>query len=152
LMLAAVLTTTPVVAAETPLARFVAPPATAGELDPLLNRVLASIRLADPFDPEDDERLLRRLRDAAVETLATEGYFSAKVTAEKDSENRARYVLRVDPGPRAHVTAADIRLHGGIESQPARMQELRAGWQLAVGQPFTQAAWSSAKTRLLARV
>jgi translocation and assembly module TamA len=151
-MLAAVFTTAPVAAAETPLARFVAPPATAGDLDPLLKRVLDSVRLTDPFDPEDDERLLRRLRDASVETLATEGYFSAKVTAEKDPESRARYVLRVDPGPRAHVTAADIRLHGGIESQPARMQEIRAAWELAVGQPFTQAAWSSAKSRLLARV
>jgi translocation and assembly module TamA len=151
-MLAAVLATTPAVAAETPLARFVAPPAAAAELDPLLARVLESIKLADPFDPEDDERLLRRLRDAATDTLATEGYFSAKVTAEKDPDNRARYVLRVDPGPRARVVAAGIRLHGGIEAQPARVQELLASWELPLGQPFRDAVWSTAKTRLLARV
>jgi translocation and assembly module TamA len=152
LMLAAALATTSAVAAETPVARFVAPPATAAELDPLLKRVLDSIKLADPFDPEDDERLLRRLRNTAIDTLATEGYFSAKVTAEKDPDSRARYVLRVDPGPRANVAAADIRLHGGIDAQPARVQELVAGWELPVGQPFRDAAWSNAKTRLLARV
>jgi len=39
---------------------------------PLLARVLESIKLADPFDPEDDERLLRRLRDATIVTLSTE--------------------------------------------------------------------------------
>jgi translocation and assembly module TamA len=152
LMFAAALATTSAVAAEAPLARFVAPPATKSELDPLFARVLDSIRLADPFDTEDDERLLRRLRDGAIDSLATEGYFSAKVTADTDPENRARYVLRVDPGPRARVVAADIRLHGGIEDQPARMQELLGGWELPVGQPFRDPAWSAAKTRLLARV
>lgn len=152
LILAAVLSTSPVLAAETPLARFVAPPGAAGELDPLLNRVLESIKLADPFDPEDDERLLRRLRDAAVDTLATQGYFSAKVTADKDPDNKARYVLHVDPGPRARVAAADIRLKGGIEGQPARVKELVSAWELPVGQPFRDAVWSTAKTRLLARV
>ncbi|HUL65933.1 MAG TPA: BamA/TamA family outer membrane protein [Burkholderiaceae bacterium] len=151
-MIAAALMASPAVAAETPIARFVVPPAAAEELDPLLKRVVESLRLADPFDPEDDERLLRRLRDAATETLATEGYFSAKVTAERDSEKQARYTLRVDPGPRATVVAVDIRLEGGIEAQPARMQEVRAAWDLAVGQPFREGAWSTAKTRLLARV
>ena len=152
LLLAAVLATTPAVAAEIALARFVAPPAASAELDPLLARVLDSIRLADPFDPEDDERLLRRLRDATINTLATEGYFSAKVTAEKDSDGKARYVLRVDPGPRAKVVAADIRLRGGIEEQPARVQEVLAGWELPIGQPFRDTIWSNSKTRLLARV
>jgi translocation and assembly module TamA len=139
-MLAAALMAFPAVAAETPIARFVVPPATAEELDPLLKRVIESLRLADPFDPEDDERLLRRLRDAATETLATEGYFSAKVTAEKDPENHARYVLRVDPGPRATVVDVDIQLEGGIE------------WDLPVGQPFRASTWSTAKARLIARV
>ncbi len=147
-----VLATTQAVAADQPVARFVTTPATAGELDPLLTRVVESLRLADPFDPEDDERLLRRLRDAALGALATEGYFSARVTAEKDPENRARYILQVDPGMRAHVVEAQIRLHGGIEAQPARIQELLAGWELPVGQPFRDAVWSTAKTRLLARV
>jgi translocation and assembly module TamA len=151
-MLASILATTAAEAADTPVARFVAPPATATELDPLLARVLDSIKLADPFDPEDDERLLRRLRDAAIDTLATEGYFSAKVTAERDPDQHARYILRVDPGPRAHVVAADIRLRGGIEAQPARIHELLAAWELPVGKPFRDALWSTAKTRLLARV
>jgi translocation and assembly module TamA len=151
-MLAAVLATTPAGAAEMPLARFVAPPAAAAELDPLLKRVLESIKLADPFDPEDDERLLRRLRDATIDTLATEGYFSAKVTAEKDADTKARYVLRVDPGPRAKIASLDIRLRGGIQEQPARVQEVLGTWELPVGQPFRDTVWSSSKSRLLARV
>lgn len=151
-MFAAVLAATPAAAAEAPLARFATPAGSPAELDPLLARVLDTTKLADPADQEDDERLLRRLRDAAVDALATEGYFAAHVTAEKDPESKARYVLRVDPGPRAKVVAADIRLKGGIEEQPARIQELLAGWELPVGQPFRDAIWSTAKTRLLARV
>lgn len=144
--------TGPAAAAELPLARFVVPPRPAQDLDPLLERVVQSLRLADAFDPEDDERLLRRLRDDALDVLATEGYFSATVAAERDGEQRARYILRVDPGPRARVGAVDVRLRGGIEQQPARMQELTAGWDLPVGQPFRDAAWSTAKARLLANV
>jgi len=151
-MLAVVLTTSPAVGAEKPLARFVAPPAAAAELDPLLKRVLESLRLGDPFDTEDDERLLRRLHISATEALATEGYFSATVTAEQDPEDRARYVLKVDPGPRATVAAVEIRLHGAIEEQPARIEEIKAAWDLPIGRPFRDAAWSTAKTQLLAQV
>lgn len=142
----------PTAAAELPPARFVVPDAVPKEIEPLLDRVLQSARLADPFDPEDDERLLRRLRDAALDALATEGYFSARIAAERDAEQRARYALRVDLGPRAHVRTVDLRLRGGIEAQPARVQELRAGWELPAGAPFRDPVWSAAKTRLLAGV
>jgi translocation and assembly module TamA len=139
-------------AAELPPARFVLAEAASVELEPLLERVLQSARLADPFDPEDDERLLRRLRDAAIDALATEGHFSARIAVEPDAQQRARYVLRVEPGPRARVAAVDIRLRGGIEAQPARIQQLLADWELAVGAPFRDSVWSAAKTRLLAQV
>lgn len=139
-------------AAELPLARFAVPPPLDQELAPLLQRVLQSTRLADPFDPEDDERLLRRLRDAALDVLATEGYFSARIAAATDAERSARYVLNIDPGPRVYVRSVDIRLRGGIEAQPQRMRELLAAWELPVGAPFRDAVWSAAKTRLLARI
>lgn len=142
----------PTGAAELPPARFIVPEAAAKDLEPLLERVLESARLADPFDPEDDERLLRRLRDAAIDALATEGYFSARIAVEVDAEKRARYALRVDPGARAIVRSVDIRLRGGIEAQPARIRELVAEWELPAGQPFRDSVWSAAKTRLVARV
>ncbi|MCX8006016.1 MAG: BamA/TamA family outer membrane protein, partial [Burkholderiaceae bacterium] len=139
-------------AAQLPPARFVLAEEAGPEIEPLLTRVLDSAQLADPLDPEDDERLLRRLRDAALEALATEGYFEARIAVERDADQRARYALRVTLGPRAHVVAVDLRLRGGIEAQPARMRELRAEWELPVGAPFRDAVWSAAKTRLLSRI
>jgi len=61
-------------------------------------------------------------------------------------------VLKVDPGPRATVAAVEIRLHGAIEEQPARIEEIKAAWDLPIGRPFRDAAWSTAKTHLLAQV
>ncbi|MCX7902789.1 MAG: hypothetical protein N2483_11030, partial [Burkholderiaceae bacterium] len=110
-------------AAQLPPARFVLAEDAGPEIEPLLARVLDSAQLADSFDPEDDERLLRRLRDAALEALATEGYFEARIAVERDADQRARYALRVTLGPRAHVVAVDLRLRGGIEAQPARIRE-----------------------------
>lgn len=151
-IIVAALFATPAVAADLPLARFATPAEAAAELDPLLARVLQSIRLTDPFDPEDDERLLRRLRGAALDALATEGFFSARITADKDEQSRARYVLHVDPGPQARVASAEIRLHGAIETQPARIQELVSQWELPVGAAFRDAVWSKAKAKLLEKV
>ncbi|HEU0204362.1 MAG TPA: BamA/TamA family outer membrane protein [Burkholderiaceae bacterium] len=141
-----------VAAAELPLARFVAPEAEAKELEPVFELVLARTRLPATPDPEDDERLLRRLRDRALEVLQTEGYFTAQITAEPDREQRARYVLRVSPGPRAQIADVDLKLTGGIEAQPRRIAELVKSWELNKGQPFRDREWSTAKTRLLARV
>jgi len=132
------------VAAEIPLARLVAPPAASAELDPLLARVLESIKLADPFDLKTMSGCCAGCGDATIVTLSTEGYFSAKVTAEKDTDGKARYVLRIDPGPRAKVVAAEIRLRGGIEEQPRG-----AGTSGRVGiagrSPFRDAIWSSSR-------
>jgi len=150
--IAAAVLAAPAAAADAPLARFVTPADAAAELKPLLDRVQQSIHFADSADPEDDERLLRRMRDAAVDALATEGYFSAKITADNDPESQTRYILRVDPGPRARVVKADIRLHGEIETQPARIQELIASWALPVGKTFRDADWSKAKATLLSQV
>lgn len=139
-----------------PLARFVPAADAVREavepLQPLLGRVIESESGVDPADIEDDERLLRRLRAAAVDVLATEGYFSPVITAAVDADGRARYVLRLDPGPRTRVRQVEIKLTGPIEQQPERVRELIEGWQLDVGQPFRDPQWSTAKGRLLARV
>lgn len=135
------------------LARFMVTPADlAGELTPLFERILEGTRLTDPTDPEDDERLLRRLRNATLEGLTTEGFFAPRLAVEVDPEKKTRYVLRVEPGERAQVADVQLVLRGGIESQPQRVAELIAGWELAAGKPFRDAQWSAAKTRLLARV
>ncbi len=138
--------------AELPLARFAVPDGAPAELVPLLARVVDAARLSEGVDPEDDERLLRRLRRSAIEVLATEGYFSPQVTVGDDGERRARYLLRVEPGLRTRVRAIDITLRGPIEQRPERIRELLDGWELDVGAEFRDSAWSAAKARLLARV
>lgn len=137
------------------LARFDAPgaPAEVSEaLAKLLEARQSIVAIEDDLDAADEERRLRRLREDAIATLATEGYFAPQVRIEADRDERARYLLRIDPGPRAHVGKVDLVLRGAIEAQPQRIAELRAAWELPVGAPFRDAVWSTAKSRLLARV
>ncbi|HEX7156023.1 MAG TPA: BamA/TamA family outer membrane protein [Burkholderiaceae bacterium] len=137
-----------------PLARFVLPEGVSG-LQPLLERVIETGRFDEPFAPgdaEDEESALRRVRQTAAEVLRTEGYFDAKLTVEADSDGRARYRIRVEPGTPAKVTAVELSFRGTIESRPQRIEELRRSWEMPVGRRFRDTDWSSAKTRLLQRL
>lgn len=137
------------------LARFDAPGAPAEVNEALVKLLEARQRIvaieADP-DAADEERRLRRLREDALATLSTEGYFAPSVRVEADRDESARYVLRIELGPRARVGKLDLVLRGAIEAQPQRIAELRAAWELPVGAPFRDSVWSTAKSRLLARV
>lgn len=145
----------PIGAQQRPLARFDVPDAPA-EVYVALERVLESRRRFTvtelEVDREDDERLLRRLQELALPALATEGYFSARFRVEPSADEAARYVLRVELGPRATVRQVDLVFKGGIEQQPQRMAELRRAWELPAGAPFRDSLWGSAKSRLLSRV
>lgn len=142
-------------AQERVLARFDAPGAPA-EVGAALAKVLeARTRtnvIETDIDAADEERRLRRLQDDALAALATEGYFAPRIAVERDRDEQARYLLRVETGPRTHVGHVDLVLRGAIESQPARIAELRSGWELPVGAPFRDPLWSTAKSRLLSRV
>ena len=137
------------------LARFDAPGAPA-EVNEALAKLLEArqsiVAIEADLDAADEERRLRRLREDALAALASEGYFAPDVRIEADREERARYLLRIDPGPRVHIGKVDLVLRGAIESQPQRIAELRAAWELPVGAPFRDSVWSTAKSRLLARV
>jgi translocation and assembly module TamA len=140
---------TPVAA---PLARFevtAKPPAEAAKL---LDQVLADADPGRPIDREEEERRLRRLRRQTIEVLATEGYFTPTVTVTADDSGPARYVLQLDLGPRTRVTEVVIEFAGELAQRTDSIEQLRAGWELPVGQPFRDEAWSTAKTRLLNRV
>lgn len=157
LMLAALLLGLAVAAhgAGRPLARFQTAPGTPEALEPLLARALASIESdagSEAVDAEEDERLLRRLRAATTEVLATEGYFSPRIESAPDPTAQARHLLEVDPGRRAAVSSVDLEFSGAIEHDIARLAQLRAGWTFGVGRPFRDQDWSSAKTRLLNQV
>lgn len=139
-------------AAQPPLARFelaTQPPAETGQL---LDRVLRDAADDPSMDREDDERTLRRLRSDSIDVLATEGYFAPVVTVGTDDSGQARYVIRLDLGPRTLVTEVVLEFSGELAAQPERVEQLKAAWELPVGQPFRDARWSAAKSRLLNQI
>jgi translocation and assembly module TamA len=136
-------------AGDLPLVRVDAGEAAPRELSELLAKVVRSVEPSESSDAAEDERMLRRLRFNALEALATEGYFSPQIAVEPDATQKARQVLRVDPGPRAQVVEVRLRFTGAIESDAPRVRQLESDWELAVGKPFRDPSWSEAKTKLL---
>jgi translocation and assembly module TamA len=117
----------------------------------LLERGLSLMRWRD--DPDMNAERLRRLVDdsanEAREAVATEGYFSARVTSSIDSSTEPWVVhLKVEPGERSRVAEVDIRFSGPItadgEARPI-LARVRQNWALRRGQPFRQEDWESAK-------
>ena len=135
-----------------PLARFEVSARPPTETSRLLDQVLSDATDGTTLDREDEERILRRLRRQTLDVLATEGFFTPTMTVSADESGRARYVLGLDLGARTLVTEVTIELTGELAQQPQRAEQLRAGWELPVGQPFRDSAWSAAKTRLLNRI
>ncbi|MGE5339099.1 MAG: autotransporter assembly complex protein TamA [Gemmatimonadota bacterium] len=141
------------VAAERPLARFAVAETAPTEVSALLDRVLqSSASEAGAVDREEEERLLRRLRAETIDVLSTEGYFAPKITIEPDAGGNARYLVKLELGPRTLVTEVQIDFTGAITNQPERERRLRSGWELPVGEPFRDSKWSNAKSQLLNRV
>lgn len=104
--------------------------------------------------------LLRRLaaeeRDRIRAAVETEGYFSAKVSAEVTEgvpEWRVRIVI--EPGERTRIKHVEIGFSGPLLKDPnaaQRMAEVRKAWTLPVGEPFRQADWDAAKADAVRRV
>ena len=120
-------------------------------LQALLGSGLSLMRWRD--DPDLNAERLRRLVDDSVqeakEAVATEGYFSARVTSSIDSSVDPWVVhLRVEPGERARVEAVDLRFTGPVaddgEARPV-LERVRQNWGLRRGQAFRQEDWEAAK-------
>ena len=133
----------------TPLARFEVTAKLPPDTENLLDRILRAAAEADPIDREDDERMLRRLRSDTLDVLATEGYFTPTLTIEPDDGGGARYVVRLDLGRRTHVTEVVIEVTGELADRHDQVEQLRADWELPVGEPFRDERWAAAKSRLL---
>ncbi len=88
--------------------------------------------------------LERRLRKEAGELLATEGYFSPQIELRDGADGP---IVRVEPGPRAHIGRVDIEIGGALSSE--RRQQLIAEWALPAAAAFRQADWDDAKNGLL---
>jgi translocation and assembly module TamA len=104
-------------------------------------------------DPDMSPERLRRLADEAVDearrAVATEGYFSARVSTSIDSATDPSVVrVKVEPGSRTRVADIDIRFSGPVtgdgEARPI-LERLRQNWSLRPGQPFRQEDWEAAK-------
>ena len=132
-----------------PLALLVLSPlAPAGEIDLRAPEEIAG--LLSPFLPDEtapgaggQARLQRLVR----QILETEGYFSPQIEFV-DSDGAVR--LTVDPGPRTVIAAVDVAVDGPLAAKTR--QELIAGWELPVGQPFRQQDWNIAKQQILSRL
>ncbi len=99
------------------------------------------------------ERLVARTATEARELLATEGYFSPQVEVSSTGDQVAGLVrLSVIPGAPVLVTTADIKITGGILTDPAanpNPAQLSERWRLPSGSAFRQSAWDNAKEALL---
>jgi len=117
--------------------------------------VQAIARLAEDQDGGEATRLRRRARDATLSALATQGYFSPRVTLEVGHDvGGETWDIAIVPGPQAKVQAVELEFRGRL-SDPAygeRVAALRKEWTLPAGRPFVNDEWNKAKSALLEAV
>jgi translocation and assembly module TamA len=117
--------------------------------------------LSDLSDPEI-QSLMRTAQQDAADLVATLGFFSPEIRvtlqapqARADQAANANVpVVRIDvaPGPQALVAGVRLRLEGAIAQDPAEQEQrqlIQDLWTLGTGEPFSQAAWDSAKQQAL---
>lgn len=106
------------------------------------------------MNPAEWQRLFSVAPKNIRDLLATEGYFSPKITSnliQKDGANIAEFTVEL--GKPVIIEQVDIRFTGAINQQ-AQVQspnvaELRKAWLLPKGEIFRQENWDSAKRKLL---
>ena len=107
----------------------------------------------------DDAELARLivLAERNVRNLVgTLGFFTPdiRITREGGANDRPVIVVAVEPGEVTHIGPVDLSFAGDIADSPdadalSQRTEIIRGWRLPTGQPFTQEAWSGAKTQAL---
>jgi translocation and assembly module TamA len=130
-----------------------------GDLDDLLEDNLDLLRWrGNPrVDLEQLQRLVKDAPEEAKNLIATEGYYSPRITAGLDTSGGtpvARIV--VDPGQPVLVSDIDLVLQGFVPFEqggaPYDAAALRNRWSLPVGARFRQGDWEAAKRDLLREV
>ena len=108
--------------------------------------------------PDLQRRELSRLLGAADKNIrnliGTLGYFSPTIALEIQeapaaSAERYIVIVRVDPGPPAQISTAQVGFSGATAEDPggaAQRARIQRAWPLKPGQRFTQSAWGSAKS------
>nr|WP_231952264.1 BamA/TamA family outer membrane protein [Achromobacter sp. MFA1 R4] len=121
-------------------------------LQAITQAVDAIARLAEDQDGGEINRLRRRARDATLAALATQGYFSPKVTLEAGTDiGGETWDIAIVPGKRTVVESVSLEFSGRITrpEYAQRVQTLRDDWRLKKGQPFINSEWNRAKATLL---
>ena len=130
-----------------------------GPLDDLLEENLDLMRWrGNPrLDMDQLQRLVKAAPEQAKVLIATEGYYSPKVSAGLDTSATvpvARVV--VDPGQPVLVGDIELVLKGfepiGQGARAFDAAALRDRWSLPVGRVFRQADWEGAKRGLLREI
>jgi translocation and assembly module TamA len=108
-------------------------------------------------DLEQLQRLVRTAPEEVKTLVATEGYYSPKVSSGLDTTGStpvARVI--VDPGQPVTVGDVDLELRGFIpfdkDSAPFDAAALRNRWTLPVGSRFRTADWESAKRGMVRQI
>ena len=108
-------------------------------------------------DLEQLQRLVRDAPDEAKTLVATEGYYSPKISSGLDTSGAvpvARVI--VDPGEPVTVGDLDLELRGFVPfdkgSAPIDAAALRNRWTLTVGSRFRTADWESAKRDIVRQI
>jgi len=112
-------------------------------------------RLAVDQDGGESSRLRRRARDATLAALATQGYFSAKVTLAPGTDvGGETWDIAIEPGPQAVVESVELDFTGRVTrpEYAERIAGWRKDWTLRQGKPFVNADWNQAKSDLLQAV
>ncbi|MBS0587234.1 MAG: outer membrane protein assembly factor [Proteobacteria bacterium] len=110
---------------------------------------------AEPFASDYDELFfLHRTQKEIHDILATEGYFNPVITVTQHTQTQTGAAgIAVQPGELTLVGSVNIEFTGGIangdEEHRKRIEQSRAAWSLAVGQPFRSADWEQAKSMLI---
>jgi translocation and assembly module TamA len=124
----------------------------------LLERHMELRRYREVSDLDDAE--LARLIDMAErnvrELVGTLGYFNPRISIRRESGTGQRpvIVVEVDPREPAQISSVAIEFEGDIaQSTDAaavnQREDIRRGWRLPAGRPFTQDGWDSAKNDAL---
>jgi translocation and assembly module TamA len=130
-----------------------------GKLDDLLEENLDLLRWrGNPrVDLDQLQRLVKAVPEEAKTLIATEGYYSPRITAGLDTSGGAPVArIVVDPGQPTLVSDIDLALQGFVSFEkggaPYDAAALRNRWSLPVGARFRQADWEGAKRDLLREV
>ncbi|MEN9475056.1 MAG: hypothetical protein RIS48_1778, partial [Pseudomonadota bacterium] len=128
---------------------------------------LERLRTLPDLGDTELERLLLTAPADLRQLLASQGYFSPRITVErsggsidakdaKDSTGAtaapALVRIEVEPGPLARVADWQILLSGPVRDDPAAAGQraaLQEGWKLTEGRVFTQQDWDDAKQAAL---